>query len=221
MLVSVIYCRRAPPGKFGLARFANAQTFGALKVQGFSKLTAPFHNAQAFGALAVMIPGALVLPTTPFANVNGFGALTVQAPPELEITAFGEADIFGALTLLDTGTSGGNPPTGGASHSGNYTLVAGDANQEVNFDIPGSSSSVNYALTVPTNASVPFLVGTIIWITVKLEINTGFGASSLSVVGAGGVTVRGKTLLCSTGALSSANNGAMLVKEATDTWIVV
>lgn len=220
MLVSIINCRRAPPGSKALARFANAAVFGALKFQEKRALTS-FTNAQSFGTFAMITPNEVLLPVTPFANTQSFGALIVRPPPALIVSEFADADTFGALTLRDTGTHGGNPPTDGSSHNGNYTLVIGDANQEVSFDLPGSGSTVNYALTVPTNAAVPFAVGTIIWITAKLEINSGFGTSSLSVVCATGVTVRGKRLLCSTGALSAANEGAMLVKEATDTWIVV
>jgi hypothetical protein len=220
MLVQVIYGRRAPPGSRALARFANAAVFGALKFQE-RRATTQFTNAQSFGTFAVITPNEALLPATPFANTQSFGALIVRLPPALIVSEFADADSFGALALRDTGTHGGNPPTGGSSHNGNYTPVIGDANEEVSFDLPGSSGVVNYALTVPTNAAVPFAVGTIIWITAKLEINSGFGTSSLSVVGATGVTVRGKTLLSSTGALSAAHDGAMLVKEATDTWIVV
>jgi len=220
MLVQLIYTRRAPPGGKALARFANAQGFGALKIEGQHKLTT-FANVSAARALTVLIPGEVLLPGTPFVNTQTFGALIVRPPPALAVPELTDADTFGALTLFDTGTSGGNPPTGGSSHNGSYTLVIGDANEEVSFDLPGSSGAVAFTLTVPTNATVPFAVGTIVWITAKLEINTGFGSSSLSVIGATGVTVRGKTLLSSTGALSAANDGAMLVKEGTDTWIVV
>jgi hypothetical protein len=220
MLVSIIYGLRGPPGRLALVRFANVSSFGAIKIERQHKLTT-FANISAARALAMLVPNEALLPATPFANTQSFGALIVRLPPALIVSEFADADTFGALTLRDTGTHGGNPPTGGSSHNGNYTLVIGDANKEVSFDLPGSGSTVNYALTVPANAAVPFVVGTIIWITAKLEINSGFGTSSLSVVGATGVTVRGKTLLSSTGALSAANDGAMLVKEATDTWIAV
>ena len=220
MLVQVIYGRRAPPGKRPLVRFANVSSFGAVKIEGRHKLTT-FANVSTAGALAMLVPGEALLPGTPFANTQSFGALIVRVPPGLVVSELTDADTFGALTLFDTGTSGGSPPTGGSSHNGNYTLVIGDANQEVAFDIPGSSSPGNYDLTIPANSSVPFAVGTIIWITVTLEINTGFGVSSLSAVGAAGVTVRGRKLISATGAISAAHDGAMLVKEATDTWIVV
>lgn len=81
----------------------------------------------------------------------------------------------------------------------NYTLVLGDAGQIVYM-----TTSTTANLTVPTNASVAFPVGTRIYCM-------GNGTGVTTMVAAGGVTL-------TTGTYS---NGAILVKLATNTWSVV
>jgi hypothetical protein len=84
-----------------------------------------------------------------------------------------------------------------------YTLVLGDAGQLVGMNVASANN-----LTVPTNASVAFPVGT----TVLLRQA---GAGQTTVVAAGGVTVssRGAALK-----LAGQYAYATLAKVATDTW---
>lgn len=112
-------------------------------------------------------------------------------------------------------------PTTENTQTGDYTAVLADANQEVFFDLPGSSGSVVFVFTIPKNADVAFPVGTAIWVTAELAVNSGFGVSSLRITGDTGVTVRGRTTVATTGAYGNGNGGALVVKEATDTWIAV
>lgn len=84
-----------------------------------------------------------------------------------------------------------------------YTLVLGDTGKIVSL----SNASAN-ALTVPTNATVAFAVGTTILLRQA-------GTGQTSVAGSGGVTVnsRGAALK-----LAGQYAYATLVKVATDTW---
>jgi len=112
-------------------------------------------------------------------------------------------------------------PTTENAQTGNYTAVLTDENQEVFFNLPGSGSSVVFVFTIPKNSNVAFPVGTVIWITALLAVNSGTGESSLTVAGDTGVTVRGRTTVATAGIYVNGNGGALAVKEATDTWIVV
>jgi hypothetical protein len=90
--------------------------------------------------------------------------------------------------------------------SGNYTLVIGDAGDHVYFT--GGSTAT---LTVPTNASVAFPVGTTI-----LAVNNNSG--NLTISGAG---VTFQLANGTTGNRTVATKGmASLLKVATDTWWV-
>jgi len=90
--------------------------------------------------------------------------------------------------------------------SGNYTLVIGDAGDHVYFT--GGSTAT---LTVPTNASVGFPVGTTI-----LAVNNNSG--NLTISGAG---VTFQLANGTTGNRTVATKGmASLLKVATDTWWV-
>lgn len=82
-----------------------------------------------------------------------------------------------------------------------YTLVAGDANTGVNM-----TSASAHVLTVPTNASVPFAVGT------QIPIEQG-GAGIVTITPAGGVTVNGAT------ATTGQYTVVVLIKQATNTWL--
>lgn len=112
----------------------------------------------------------------------------------------------GATWAVGTGfPSGGGGLLGINDQSGTtYTLVAGDA-----FDLVRLNNAAAIALTVPTNASVPFAIGTEIY---------------LRQVGAGAVTISGGGVTFTTPddlVLGTAGETAKLVKVATDTWDVV
>jgi hypothetical protein len=84
----------------------------------------------------------------------------------------------------------------------NYTLVLGDAAKVVAFD-----STSNLTLTVPTNASVAFPVGTVINV---YRVNTG----AVTIAGASGVTVR------NAGSVSAQFGEVSLRKRGTDEWVL-
>jgi len=88
------------------------------------------------------------------------------------------------------------------TYSTNHTLVAGNEGQTLQFSAAGT-------LTVPTNASVAFPIGTMITI-----FQTGTG--TVTVAGAGGVTVNGAVGLKTREQYSA----IVLHKRATDTWLV-
>lgn len=93
-----------------------------------------------------------------------------------------------------------NPQTGTT-----YTLVAADDGKVVEI-----SNASPITLTVPTDASVPFTVGTQI-----VVLRT--GAGQITVAGAGGVTVNATPGL----KLRAQWSSATLIKRATDTWVLV
>lgn len=100
------------------------------------------------------------------------------------------------------GSSG--PYTINAQTGTSYTLVLGDAQQLVTL-----SNASAISLTVPTNASVAFPIGTSI---------------DLIQLGAGQITVSGAsvTLLATPGLKFRAQySGASLIKTATNTWVLV
>lgn len=83
-----------------------------------------------------------------------------------------------------------------------YTLALTDKDQVVQFN-----NSTTVSVTVPTNASVPFPIGSLVWIA---RIGTG----TVSLVAAGGVS------LTKTGNLGL-NEEFYLRKRGTDSWMVV
>lgn len=93
-----------------------------------------------------------------------------------------------------------------------YTLVAGDAAETLLVSNAASAGTLN----IPTNASVPFPIGTQINL-----IQTGSGQITIQA------TTPATTTINSTGATSTAprlrvqNSSATLLKTATDTWYVV
>lgn len=101
-----------------------------------------------------------------------------------------------AFTLNDqTGTS--------------YTPVLTDQYQVL---ITRSNASAS-TLTIPTNASVAFPVGTVITVLNK-------GAGVVTISGAGGVTVLSAGAVAASPTLAQYKSAA-LIKVATDTWYVV
>lgn len=83
-----------------------------------------------------------------------------------------------------------------------YTLVLADGGKLVTF-----SNAAAVSLTVPTNASVAFATGVRIKLTNK-------GAGTVTVAGAGGVTLNGNQLTI------AQNRSAMLYKLDTNTWVM-
>jgi hypothetical protein len=87
-----------------------------------------------------------------------------------------------------------------------YTLAVGDAGELVTL---ANASAIT--LTVPTNASVPFAIGTQITITRA-------GSGSLTVAGAGGVTVNSADGFLK---LRAQWSSATLIKIDTNSWILI
>lgn len=91
------------------------------------------------------------------------------------------------------------------TQTGDYTLVLGDFGKTVEID-----SALGRNLTVPAYAQATFPVGTQVGLRQ-------YGVGQVTVVGAGGVTVRSRG-----GALKLAGQyaEAVLTKRATDEWVL-
>jgi hypothetical protein len=96
----------------------------------------------------------------------------------------------------------GSPNT----QTGNYTLALADAGKTVEAN---SASAI--VVTVPTNASVAFPIGTII------EVSR-LGAGTVTLAAAGGVTIRSRGSLLAVG---NQYGTVSLRKRATDEWVLV
>ena len=149
-------------------------------------------------------------------STRGSGAFTsLAANSTVTMTAGSTSSSSGTGTLQVTGGVGvtGSIYVDGMINynyaenvqTGSYSLALSDAGKVVTFNV-GSASTV----TVPTNGSAPFPIGTVI----ILFKNTAGGSGSLTLAAAGGVS------LTKTGIF--ANNEEIYVrKRGTDTWSVV
>ena len=152
---------------------------------------------------------------SPKGGVTNFSATTVSTSYSTGALTIGgglgvAGDLYVGGSVHSTPLAGYDYPSStGAKGDASYTLVIGDAGTEITFALATTART----LTIPTNASVAFVIGTKIWVTV-----TAGTTGSLTISGAGGVTVRGTTSLTGTG---TSLRGVTLRKIATDTWIVV
>ena len=87
-----------------------------------------------------------------------------------------------------------------------YTLVAGDAG-----DLVTLTNAAAITLTVPTNATVPFAIGT------QITLTQG-GAGKVTIAGAVGVTVNAADGFLS---LRTQWSSATIIKTATNSWILI
>jgi hypothetical protein len=129
-----------------------------------------------------------------------------------------------------TGFTGNTGPTGGAGTGDTYlgennqgdtdhTLVIGDASLNVRWALAGTVRT----LTVPTNASVAFPIGTKIYLTVNAS-----GAGALDITPASGTVLiyggngqaAGTPRLGGVNASGSSASGT-LWKVATNTWVIL
>lgn len=108
-----------------------------------------------------------------------------------------------AWVILDTGGGGGSEIAVSAE-TGNYTLELADANGYKLIDTSGGLAT----LTVPTNASVAFPVGTRIYIEQD-------GANAITIAGDTGVTVESRGDVFD---IAGDHGVAVLFKKATNTW---
>lgn len=113
-----------------------------------------------------------------------------------DITGTGNVDITGSVIAQ----SSINTQTGTT-----YTFVLADASKLVTLN-----NAAAITLTIPTNSSVAFPVGT------KIDLAQ-LGAGQVTVAGAGGVTVNSTPTL----KLRAQYSAATCIKTATDTWLLV
>ena len=151
--------------------------------------------------------GADVTDTT---NVTAAGALMDSEVTNLaDVKAFDPADYATAAqgVLADSAAQADDVETAdiSAQTGTTYTLVIGDRGQIVTM----SNSSAN-TVTIPTNASVAFDVGSVVTV---IQI----GAGVTTIEGATGVTVNGTS--AGSVDISAQYQGVSLLKIATDTWV--
>lgn len=93
-----------------------------------------------------------------------------------------------------------------------YTLVIGDAGDI----LLASNGSTAGTISIPTNASVAFPVGTQITI-----IQTGSGQLTIQAASSGTTTVNSTGATSTAPKLRAQNSSATCIKTATDTWYVI
>lgn len=125
---------------------------------------------------------------------NATGVFTYTPPDLNNIT--GDINVTGTVVAQSTL----NAQTGTT-----YTTVLADASKLVTLN---NGSAIT--LTIPTNASVAYPVGT------KIDLAQ-IGAGQVTVAGAGGVTVNSTPTL----KFRAQYSAATCIKTATDTWLLV
>lgn len=163
-------------------------------------------TTPALGGDLTMDGNALV--TTANADVllspNGSGAVSVSEVTDYENNVTTDDDIPNKKFCDDTFSA--ITRTVNAQTGTTYTLVLGDAGDIVTMD----NASAN-TLTIPTNASVAYAVGT------QVDVSQ-IGAGVTSVAGDTGVTLNGVS--AGSGDLSAQFGSVTLVKLATNTWLM-
>ncbi len=126
-----------------------------------------------------------------FDRANHTGAQAIGTVTDLQATLDGKAALEPEVNA-QSGTS--------------YTLTLADRGSLI-----AMSNAASNTVTIPTNASVAFPIGTIISI---VQLGTG----TTTIAGATGVTVNGAS--GGTGSIGSRYQAAALLKTATDTWTI-
>lgn len=148
------------------------------------------------------------------------GTLADQADLAAALSAKADSSTLGTAAAQDTSAFAtaaqgskadsavqpGDPVSVNAQTGTTYTLVLADAGKLVTLD---NGSAIT--LTVPTNASVAYPVGTVIAVAQ-------LGAGTVTVQGDTGVTLNGAS--AGSEALSGQYATAALTQIATDTWLV-
>lgn len=146
------------------------------------------------------------------ATPSGSGTVTTTGTP-----ASGQITQFSGSTSITTATAGNvlsliNSQTCNAQSGTTYTFVLGDANNCVTM----ANAAAN-TITIPTNATVAFPVG-----TTETVIQTGAGATTLQGAGSP-VTLQSAKFGSSTSqtyAFAAEYSCVSVQKTATDTWFV-
>jgi hypothetical protein len=111
------------------------------------------------------------------------------------------AAMFNGLTEFTVGTANTN----------DYTAVAADQYQVLEIMNKGTAIAFN----IPTNASVPFAIGTAITV-----LNIGAGTCTIKAVTSGTTTVLSAGAVAAQPTLAQYKS-AVCIKTGTDTWYVV
>jgi hypothetical protein len=98
-----------------------------------------------------------------------------------------------------------------SAKSSNHTLVLSDSGKTILL----SPSSTDLVISIPTNASVAFNIGTRIEI---IRVGTGTGNVTVAAITSGTTAIRSKD---SNLKLSKAYSGATLIKIAADEWVLI
>jgi hypothetical protein len=170
-------------------------------------------------ALVVGSPVRIVSPSNPLIYADGIVFSITGTSIDITISNDNTGGTLSSITspmpLSISGQLGATGPTGADSpnivsisqQSGtSYTLALADKNNLVEF-----SSTSSVTVTVPTNTSVAFPVGSTITI-----LKTGSGPNTVSVVGDSGVTLNATP----TASLRAQWSSATLIKRATDSWVL-
>ena len=162
-------------------------------------------RAHFSGGTAISITDGVVAFTGTQANGNELENVVEDTTPQLggnldlnsnSITGTGGISITGTVIAQSTIN---------AQSGTTYTTVLGDASKLVTLSNAGAIT-----LTIPTNASVAYAVGT------KIDFAQ-TGAGQVTVAGAGGVTVNATPTL----KFRAQYSAATCIKTATDTWLLV
>lgn len=137
-------------------------------------------------------------------DINASAAIAATQLATGVQTSLGKADTAIQQAGLDSAIATAQQVAINSQTGTTYTLVLADASKAVECSNAGA-----IALTVPTNASVAFPVGTVIEITQ-------IGAGQVTVGAAGGVTINQAGGLKTRAQWSS----VILRKRATDTWLL-
>ena len=161
--------------------------------------TVTIPNGAALGTPASgTLTNATGLPVSTGISGLGTGVATFLATPSSANLASMITDEIGTgnIVLSEVSTN---------AQTASYTLVAADRGKLVEMNV-GSANN----LTVPTNASVPFPIGTQIDL---LQV----GSGRTTIVAASGVTVNATPGL----AIRAQWGGATLIKRAENTWVLI
>ena len=140
------------------------------------------------------------------ADINASAAIAGSKLADASVTVAKLAsDVTPAMqSMIDTSIATAQLVTVNAQSGTSYTLVLGDASDAVEC-----ANAAAITLTVPTNASVAFPVGTVLEV-----VQTGVG--QVTIAAAGGVTVN------TAGTMKTRAQWSVITlrKRGTDTWIL-
>lgn len=191
--------------------YSNSQ-FRSIAATVSQSATYSWTGAHTFGALATFAQ-----------KINAKKGLNVFTTPSDRTTALGSSPEPGTQSfLVQDGSSNTINQTQvfvdgvwknvkdveTAEKTADYTLTIVDSGKTLYM---AGSTAGNNDITIPTNASVPFAIGT------RIEaVQT--GSAQTSFVAASGVTINSKF---SNKKISARYGGATLIKTATDTWLLI